>query len=133
MHTTRIVSNKLAWLSWGSAFIAFSACNGAALLVTIMSLFGITFIINPHYQAATISLFSVLTAGLIFTLFRRHGNMGPLILSAIGSLFVIGTMYVSYNKIIESFGLFSLFAAAIWSWYLIKKQSNKNSAQQFTP
>jgi hypothetical protein len=49
---------KLSWLPGAAAILAFIACNGLFVIVAILSLFGITPAINPHIQAAAISLFA---------------------------------------------------------------------------
>lgn len=98
------------------AVLAFVACNGALVLIAIFSAIGITVSINPHLQAAVISLFAIVTLALVFRDFREHKNLSPLLLAALASATLIGTMYIQYNKLVESIGLLALFAAALWSW-----------------
>jgi hypothetical protein len=38
------------------------------------------------------------------------------ILAGIGALVILATMYISYDKIIESIGLAALVASTLWSW-----------------
>ncbi len=57
------VPRTLTWLPGAAAVLAFVACNGTVLLVAMLAVFGITLVINPHLQAAAISLFSLLTLG----------------------------------------------------------------------
>lgn len=113
-------SGKLSWLPGAAAILAFIACNGVSILMAILAVFGITIAINPHVQAAVISLFTVLTVCFVILGYRKHHVLGPLILSMIGATLVIGTMYISFNKIVESLGLLALIASAAWSWRVSK-------------
>jgi hypothetical protein len=83
------------------AALAFIACNGALVLITIFAAIGISVSINPHLQAAAISLFAIVTLALVFRNFREHRNLSPLLLAALASATLIGTMYIQYNKILE--------------------------------
>ena len=107
---------KLSWLPGAAAILAFIACNGLFVIVAILSLFGITIAINPHIQAAAISLFAVLTLGFVFLGYREHHVPGPMILSVIGAVLIVGTMYIYFSKIVESLGLLALITSAVWSW-----------------
>jgi len=106
-------SSQLAALG---ALLAFIACNGLFILIAVFAALGITLVINPHLQAAAISLFALVTLAMVFIAFRKNKLRGPLILCAVGAVTVIGTMYIHYDKIIESVGLLALFVSAIWSW-----------------
>jgi hypothetical protein len=98
------------------AALAFIACNGTFILVAALSALGLTIAINPHLQAAAISLFAVLSLLLVYRQFRRHRARGPLLLSAAACTVLIGTMYLYFDKLIESVGLLALVGAALWSW-----------------
>lgn len=113
---TKSASVKLAWLPGAAAVLAFVACNGLFIVVAVLSVFGITIAINPHIQAAVISLFAVLTLGFVLLSYRKHHAPGPMILSVLGAVLIVGTMYIHFNKIVESLGLLALIASAIWSW-----------------
>jgi uncharacterized membrane protein len=104
------------------AVLAFIACKGTVFLVLLLSAIGISISINPHLQAAAISLFALIALALIFRDFRRHRVRGPLILAGLASAILIGTMYLHYNKTVESLGLLILFAATFWSWRISRKQ-----------
>ncbi len=106
-------SSQLAALG---AVLTFIACNGLFVLIAILAALGITLVINLHIQAAAISLFALVTFAMVFIAFRKNKLRGPLILCAVGAVTVIGTMYIHYDKIIESVGLLALFVSAIWSW-----------------
>ena len=104
------------------ALLAFIACKGTVLLVLLLSAIGISISINPHLQAAAISLFALVALGLVFRDFRRHRLRGPLVLAGIASAILIGTMYLHYNRMVESLGLLILFAATFWSWKISRGQ-----------
>ena len=112
----RKVPRTLTWLPGAAALLAFVACNGTAVLVAMLTVFGVTLVINPHVQAAAISLFALLALAFVFLGYRRHRTMGPLLLASVGAILVVGTMYIAFNKIIESLGLLALIASAVWSW-----------------
>jgi len=107
---------KLSWLPGATAILAFVACNGLFVLAAILSAFGITILINPHIQAGVISLFAALTFAFVFLGYRTHSVRGPMILSTIGAVLVIGSMYIYFNKVVESLGLLALIVSAVWSW-----------------
>ena len=111
-------SNRLAPLF---AVLAFLACNCTFILIAMLSAIGISIAINPHLQAAAISLFAVITLLLVFIDVKKHQNLGPLILAAVASATLIGTMYIYFNKVVESIGLLELLIAAIWSWRLSRR------------
>jgi len=103
------------------AVLAFIACNGTIVLIAVFSAMGMTVSINPHLQAAAISLFALAVLLLVFRDFRVHRARGPLILAGLAAAVLIGTMYIHFNKIVESVGLLALFAAAFWSWKANRK------------
>ena len=112
----REMTRKFAWLPGAAAVAAFVACNCTFLLVGLLSLFGVTLVINPHVQAAAISIFALLTLIFVFFGYRSYRRAGPLILSILGAVLVVGTLYIAFNKIVETTGLALLIAASIWSW-----------------
>jgi len=103
------------------AVLAFLACNGTILLIGVLSAIGISVSINPHLQAAAISLFAIVTLALVFRDFRQHKNLGPLLLAALASITLVGTLYIHFNKLVESIGLLALFAAILWGWQINRR------------
>ena len=103
------------------AVLAFIACNSTIIVIAAFSAIGISVSINPHLQAAAISLFALSTLLLVFRDFRLHRARGPLMLAALAAAVLIGSMYIHFNKIVESVGLLALFAAALWSWQVNRK------------
>ena len=104
------------------AIFAFLACNGSIFLIAALSALGISISINPHLQAAAISLFSLVALLLVFRNFGNHRAIGPVILAALASATLIGTMYIHFDKLVESIGLLALFTATLWSWWLNRQQ-----------
>ncbi len=104
------------------AVFAFIACNGMFVLIAVFSVIGISISINPHIQAATISLFSVVTLAMVISAFNKNRAIGPLILAIAATVTMIATMYIHFNKIIESLALLALFASALWSWRISRTQ-----------
>jgi len=111
------------------AIFTFITCNGLVILVAVFSIIGITISINPHIQAAAISLFSIATLTLVFREFKKNRIIGPLILAAAATAILIGTMYIHFDKIGESFGLLALFASALWSWQASRIQCARKSTK----
>ena len=108
------------------AVFAFLACNCTIILLAVLSAIGISISINPHLQAAAIALFAVVTLLLIFRDCKNYKVPGPLILAAIASATLIGTMYIHFNKIVESIGLLELFIAAVWNWQLSRRHCEQS-------
>ena len=116
-------ANRLAPLF---AVLAFLACNGTIILLAVLSAIGISISINPHLQAGAITLFAVITLLLVFRDCKNYQALGPLILAAIASATLIGTMYIHFNKVVESIGLLELFIAALWNWHLSRRHCEQN-------
>jgi hypothetical protein len=115
-------SSRLAAIG---AILAFIACNGLFILIGAFAAVGFTLVINPHLQAAAISFFALITLAMVIVAFKQNRAKGPLILSIAGAAIVIGTMYIHYDKIIESLGLLALFSSALWSWRKSKSDSSR--------
>jgi membrane associated rhomboid family serine protease len=116
-------ANRLAPLF---AVLTFLACNATLILIAALSAIGISISINPHLQAAAIALFAVVTLLLVFRDFKKHQALGPLILAAVASATLVGSMYIHFNKVVESIGLLALFSATLWSWQLSRRDRAQN-------
>jgi len=113
---------KFALYSGIAALLAFIACNGLIAATALLALFGIGFNINPHLQAILISIFAALTSVFIFKGYRRHRIIGPLLLAIAGAAIIILTLYISYDKLVETLGLLILIAAAGWNWQAARRR-----------
>ena len=116
-------ANRLAPLF---AVLTFLACNATLILIAALSAIGISISINPHLQAAAIALFAVVTLLLVFRDFKKHQALGPLIVAAVASATLVGSMYIHFNKVVESIGLLALFIATLWSWQLSRRDRAQN-------
>ena len=123
---TQKQSGKPGWLPGAAAILAFIACNGVFVLVAFLSLFGIAVAVNPHIQAGVISLLALLTLGFVLMAYRQHQVRGPVILSVAGAIILVGSMYIYFNKIVESFGLLVLIVSAVWSWRASKSSTRSS-------
>lgn len=110
------ISCKLNGLPGVAAIFAFIACSGMFVLAALFSLFGISMFINPHIQAAVISLFALLT----FLGYKEHHVLGPVILAIIGAVLIIVTMHIDFGMVIKTFGPLMLISSAISSWCVSK-------------
>ena len=54
-----------------------------------------------------------------------HHVAGPLIAAAIAVVILIGTTYLSYNKVVETASLFALIGATVWSWRVNKSATSR--------
>lgn len=119
-------ASKFAFYSGVAALLAFIACNSLILVTAFFAIFGIALSINTHVQAVLISLFAILTSALMYKGFKQHHKIGPLLLGGIGALVIIITMYITYSKLIESFGLLALVIAAGWNWYVVRREASQS-------
>ena len=93
-------------------FDSFMSRGGSSIFVSLVVVF--------VSLLALVSLFRGVLL-LVFSDFKKHQNPGPLILAGVASATLIGTMYIHFNKLLESIGLLELFIAALWSWQLRRR------------
>ncbi len=118
--------NRWRWLPGISAALAFIFCNIKYILLVILPALGASFAINPHLQAGLVSLLAVMTLGFALFAYRGHRQMAPVVAVAIGAATIIGSMYIYFDKIVESVGLVLLIVGAIWNWRVMRTQSPRN-------
>ncbi len=120
LHQTpsRQSSSRLSGWSLAAGVLAFIACNGAAVLVGLFSLAGISLVVNSHVPAAVITVFALAAMAFVYLGFKTHQQAGPVILASIGAALVVGSMYIYFNKWVESIGLVMLLGGALWSWWI---------------
>ena len=114
--------NRWRWLPGVSAALAFVFCNLKYIVLVILPALGASFAINPHLQAALVSLLAAMTFGFALFAYRSHRQMAPLVTVAVGALVIIGSMYIYFDKIIESIGLVVLIVGAIWNWRVMRSE-----------
>jgi len=113
---SRTVNSWPAWLPSVAAVLTLFSCNGVSALVAVLSLIEITIVVDPNLQAAVISLLAVLTVGLVYLQHQARRDFAALLLGGVGATLIVGTMYISYSKPIETLGLFGLISSSIWKW-----------------
>ena len=109
-------SGKQSWLSGVAAILTLVACNGTIILVGLLAIFGVSVTINPHIQAVVVSIFAITSLIFVYRGFKTQQKAGPLVLAVIGTVLVVGSMYIYFNKIVESIGLVLLIGSTIWNW-----------------
>ena len=92
------------------------ACYGTLATVGLLSLLGVTLVINSTVWASTISLFALLAVVGVLVSYRRHHMVAPPVIAIIGAALIIWAMFVSFNRVIELTGFAGLLVAAIWDW-----------------
>ena len=116
-------SSRWRWLPGVSAVLAFVFCNIKYMLLVILPALGASFAINPHLQAALVSLLAAMTLGFALFAHKIHRQFAPVVTVGIGALIVIGAMYIYFDKLIESIGLVVLILGAIWNWRVMRAES----------
>ncbi len=111
---------RFGWLAGAGTVLAIAACYGTLATVSVLSLLGVTLVINPGVWAGAISLFAVLALLGVLLSYRQHRVRGPLTIAAMGTVLVLWAMFASYNRIVEIVGFSGLITAAIWDWRLKK-------------
>ncbi len=111
---------RFGWLAGAGTVLEIAACYGTLATVSVLSLLGVTLVINPGVWAGAISLFAVRALLGVLLSYRQHRVRGPLTIAAVGTVLVLWTMFASYNRIVEIVGFSGLITAAIWDWRLKK-------------
>lgn len=111
---------RFGWLAGAGTVLAIAACYGTLATVSVLSLLGVTLVINPGVWAGAISLFALLALFGVLLSYRQHRVRGPLTIAAVGTVLVLWAMFGSYSRIIELIGFAGLITAAIWDWRLKK-------------
>ena len=111
----------MAWASNVASILTFLTCKGVLIVAALFPLVNFTNALDQDLQAAVISVFALLTLGLIFRNYRAcHHVVAPVVMAAFGTILVVGSMYIMYNSIVESVGLVVLMSSAIWNWWSIR-------------
>lgn len=95
------------------AVAAMLACNAAAPLVAVAAAFGFTIVINPFLQALTVSGLAALAAILVAIGERQHQLRAASVLAILAAAVVSFTMFVAFNKVVETLGLLALLGASL--------------------
>lgn len=118
MNTPATAAPRLSRFTGFSTLLSIIACYGTLALVTLLSFLGITIDIHTGVWAGVITLFAWLAVAGVASSFRRNRAVGPLLIAAVGAVFITWAMFVSFNRIIEIAGFSGLIFAAVWERYL---------------
>ncbi len=111
---------RFGWLAGAGTVLAIAACYGTLATVSVLSLLGVTLVINPGVWAGAISLFAVLALFGVLLSYRQHRVRGPLTIAALGAGLILWAMFGSYSRIVELIGFAGLITGSIWDWRLKK-------------
>jgi hypothetical protein len=112
------VARRFEWLSSVAALLAIVACYGTVLVVSALSLLGVTLAIHEGAWAGVIVLFAVLAAVGVALGYWRHRVLAPLVIAVVGAVIILWVMFGFYNRILELTGFAALIGAATWDWRL---------------
>jgi len=121
-------SQRLTWLPAVGTLLSIFSCKGTLMILTGLSLMGITFSINVHLWAVAIVVFALVAVFGLGLGYRRHRTSGALVLGIAGALIVIFSIYGSQairmmgmpRDAVEIVGFAALIAGAAWDWRLKK-------------
>ena len=114
MNTESTAAPKISRFTGLSTLLSLLACYGTLAFVSILSLLGITIHIDTGVWAGVITFFAWFAVAGVAGSFRRNRKLGPLIMAALGAVFITWAMFVSFNRIIEIAGFAGLIYAALW-------------------
>ena len=103
-----------------STLAAMLACYGTIALVGILSIMGISLVVNPVVQASSISILALLAALLIVLHLKRARSLGPALVAIAGAAVILWVMWGTYNWMLELGGFVAILCAAYWDWRLCK-------------
>jgi rhodanese-related sulfurtransferase len=112
----RDASDKTVWASGAATVLAILSCYGMTLLIGLLSLLGISLVVDERAWAGAISVFALLAVIAIATSYLRHRIIGPAISAAIGLALILSVMYGSYSSGLEFLGFAFLVVATLWDW-----------------
>jgi hypothetical protein len=111
-------SGRLDWLAGGATVLSIVACYGTLLVISVLSLLGVSLALHTGAWAGVIVLFAGLAVVGTALGYRCHQVPGPLILAGIGAGMIVWVMFGSFNRVLELLGFACLIMAAIWDWRL---------------
>ncbi|MGH7226186.1 MAG: MerC domain-containing protein [Gemmataceae bacterium] len=106
--------SKISWLPGAATALAIVSCYGTALLTGLLSMLGVSMVINEGAWAGAISLFAGLAVAFIGASGRRQRIFGPTVISTAGLAFILWAMYGAYSRIVEFVGFALLVTATLW-------------------
>ena len=109
------------WFAVVSLAAALLACYGTLALVGLLSVLGVSMVINAAAWAGVIVVFAGLAAFGIALGIRGHRRPAPLVLALFGFALIAWAMLGHYNRTSEITGFTLLAAATAWDWRLRRR------------
>ena len=121
---TRQIDKIGAGGSLFGSFFAGLCCLGAPALMSILSAFGLTFLINNAILQPILIVFLLLAVFGIILGVRHHGNPWPLIIGCLGAVTVYLFRYVFSNSLLAWLGIAGLVIASLLNVFLRRRRLN---------
>jgi arsenite methyltransferase len=131
MNPRDIIKNIQRRGLWGSLslILAVLTCYGTLALVSLLSVLGISMVINEGIWAAAIIMFAVIATAVIAVGMRKHHSLKPLILAIFATGLLIFTMYINYSMLTEVISFVMLAVATYLDFDLSRASSARSSDQ----
>lgn len=114
------------WIAPAAAALSLIACYGTLAAIAMLGALGITIVLNEAVWAGAIVVFAWLTLLTLWLRTRRHGQLWPIGLAAIGVALITYTMMVTYERVIEIVGFAFLCVGTFLDWRAGHRQRRKN-------
>jgi len=119
---------RLTWLPAMGTLLSICSCKGTLIIITGLSLMGITLHINVHVWAVAIVAFALVAVLGLALGYRQHQTRAALVVGIGGATIVIFSLYGSQvirmmgipRDAVEMVGFAGLVASSIWDWRLKK-------------
>lgn len=124
MTPTANSAHRFDWLAGVATALAIATCYGTLVLISALSLLGITLAAHEGAWAGAVSLLALLAAVGVLLGYHQHRALAPLTLALAGAALILWVMFGRYDRIMEIAGFAALAVAAVWDWRL-KAQTHK--------
>lgn len=101
-------------LGIAALLLALLSCYGALLAVAILSILGINLVLNPAVWAGTIAVFTLVAGAAIVRGRKRHGGIGPTLMSVVAVGLLFFSLFVHYWWVSELVAFMLLLGATLW-------------------
>lgn len=115
------------WVAPAAAGLALIACYGTLAAVGLLGALGVTIALNEAVWAGAIVIFAWLTLLALRLRRRRHGQLWPIALGAVGVAMITYTMMAAYERVIELVGFVFLCVGTLLDWRAGHRQRRQNS------
>ena len=121
------------WVAVVSLVTALLACYGTLALVGILSVMGISIVINAAAWAGVITVFAGLTVLGVALGLRRHRRPPPIVLALFGFALIAWAMLGHYDRTGEIAGFALLIAATAWDWQVRRRHLSGDQSPAARP